>query len=289
MDRLRCSIKNIGILHPPIIQQTDKGFRIINGRKRIRIAREFNLDPLLCHILTRDLPIIQVLTTHLTEQQLSGSISTIEQAYFLRLCLIFIEEKEVRDVFLPLLGHPAQTKVIDKLLGLLQLESQLQLLLHQQLTNEKTASALLELDRKDRIILGDIIINLKMGKGKQQRLLTLCKDLSRRHNTSIETILANIEAERILHHPAMNPPQKTKQLLELLQKQQSPLYQKAKEDFKINVKQLNLPDHCGLDHSPAFEKDEVTLSINFKDIGQCQKTWQVIRAIIFKDNSNVRA
>lgn len=281
LDQLRESIRTSGIHHPPILQQTEKNsYKIINGRKRVQIAQEQNWDPLHCYILDKDLPIQQVLTTHLTEQQLSNPLSVIEQAYFLQLCLQFIDKKDVLITFLPLLGYSSGEMILNRLLRFLHLENRLQPLLHRQFINEKTASILLELNQDDRIHLGNLFIDLKLGQGKQRRFLTLCRDLSRRHNTSIETILSGTEFKRILQHSGMNIPQKTNQLLDLLQKQHSPKYYSAKEDFQIQRKQLDLPEHCTLDHSPAFEKDEVTLSIKFADIAKCEKTWKTIRDII---------
>ena len=271
----------MGILHPPILQETGKNsYKIINGRKRLQIAQERRWNPLHCHILNENLPIRQVLTIHLTEQQLSHSLSIIEQAYFLQLCLQHINKQDVLNIFLPLLGYSPQEMIINRLLGFLHLENSLQSLLHEQFISEKSASILLELPRNDRIFMGNLLVDLKPGHGKQRRLLTLSRDLSRRHNTSIETILSTAQVKKILQHPEMNTPQKTNRLLDLLQKQHSPKYYEAKEYFQRRIKQLNLPRNCTLDHSPAFEKDEVTLSIKFADIGKCERIWKTICGFI---------
>ena len=285
LDRLHRSIKQTGIVQPPILQQiSKKRFRLINGRKRVQIARQNNLNPLHCHILDKNLPIQQILAIHLTEQQLSGALTTIEQAYFLQLCLQFTEKENVINTFLPLLGYSSQPIVINRLLAFLRLEDKVQLLFHEQFIGKKTATILLELDQSDRIFLTDLFVELKLGQGKQQRLLTLCQDLSRRHNSSIKTILSDRQVKKNLQHQGMNTPQKTNQLLELLKKQHSPKYYEAKEDFQHQRNQFDLPDHCSLNHSPAFEKDEVILSIKFSNLDECKKTWQTIHKPLKEKN-----
>jgi len=285
LDRLRKSINQTGILQPPILQQIDKNsFRLINGRKRVQIAREYSWNPLHCHILDKDLPIQQVLTTHLIEQQLSGQLTTIEQAYFLQLCLHVTDKDNVLNTFLPLLGYSSQPIVLNKLLAFLRLEDRLQLLFHEQIIGKKTATILLELDPSDRIFLTDLFVELKLGQGKQQRLLTLCQDLSRRYNSSIKMILSDKHVKKILQHQEMNIPQKTNQLLDLLKKQHSPKYYKAIEHFQHQKIQLDLPDHCSLNHSPAFEKDEVILSVTFNNMDKCKKIWQTINSYLKEKN-----
>ena len=45
----------------------------------------------------------------------------------------------------------------------------------------------------------------------------------------------------------------------------------AEEVFEKQVKSLSLPENYSISHSPAFEKDEVTLSITFKKIADCEQ------------------
>ncbi len=281
LDDLRTSINKAGILNPPVIQQTGKDkHKIINGRKRVQIARENGWNLIHCHILNETLPASHVLTIHLEEQKLSGHLSPMEKAYFLHLCLQFIDINDVLKNYLPLLGYPAQSKYFKRLRGFLQLKKEIQISLHEQRTSEKTASALLELNENDRNYLGDLFVNFMMGKGKQQRLLSLCLELSRRNHTSIKTVLSDPTIVAILQHPEMNPPQKTNQLLELLQKYNLPLYHEAQKGFQVETKKLKLPKHCTLESSAAFEKDEVTLSIEFDNFDTCRKTWAKIRDYI---------
>ena len=281
LEELRLSINDVGLLHPPILQQTgNTSYRIINGQKRIRITRNSMVKQFFCHVLPKELPLQQVLKIHLTEQQLSNPLSTVEQACFLRLCLQHLDAKVVVNGFLALLDRPAIRTSLNRLLGFLQLDHNSQRLLHQGKISEKTASILLELDQTDQTFLSHLFVELSLGQGKQNRLLMLSRDLHRRCNTSIESIFSSQEIQTILHHPGMNPPQKTNHIIELLHKRHSPGATKAQETFNIRKKQLALPKNCQLEHSQAFEKDEVTLSITFPDLDDCKSRWPAIRHVL---------
>lgn len=277
-SRLYSSIRNIGILHPPLVQETSESkYKIINGRKRLRIAQELNLGNIHCNVLNENTPFTQTLKIHLAEQQFSNPLSLVEQAYFLRLCRYHISENDLLKDFLPLLGYSPKPSIIDRLSTLLQLEEELQSLLHNQTIGEKTAMTFLELNSKDRLLLGNLFVELNMGKGKQHRLLLLCHELSRRHHTTVKQILSDAQIKTVLQHKEMSAPQKTARILKILQTQHNPELFKAEKEFHNRINKINLPKFCSLSHSPAFEKDEITLEIKCKDLESCEKTLEKIR------------
>ena len=50
-----------------------------------------------------------------------------------------------------------------------------------------------------------------------------------------------------------------------LRKKQFPSHTLAEQEFKDFCRLLQLPSDATINHSPFFEKDELTLSITFKD------------------------
>ncbi len=68
------------------------------------------------------------------------------------------------------------------------------------------------------------------------------------------------------------------------QKRAYPLLSEAEEYFKSELKQLKLPKECALSHSQSFEKDEVILSLCFKNIDHLKENLIVVRKIYQSNN-----
>jgi hypothetical protein len=69
----------------------------------------------------------------------------------------------------------------------------------------------------------------------------------------------------------MNIPQQIHHLGALLLQQTNPSSSQAEEVFIKQVKALYLPKNYAVSHSPSFEKDEITLSITFKNFAECEQ------------------
>ena len=78
------------------------------------------------------------------------------------------------------------------------------------------------------------------------------------------------EITAILNHNEMNVPQKIHHLGNLLQQAMTPASALAEGAFVKQVASLQLPANHSISHSPSFEKDEITLSITFKDFVACE-------------------
>lgn len=267
------SFEESGILHPPIVQQTDNGsFNLICGQRRLYAARHyFRQVSLACLVIQSALPPSAFFLFILTDQQTNGLLSPMEAAFFLHYCLDKMEEKQIAELFLPRLGYKKQTALIHKLTRLTALEQIIQQHIHAGLISDKTAFELLTLSPEDRLSLALLFDYLQLGSGKQNRLLMLSRDLALRSHTTISSLLKQQEFLEVLTHQEMNVPQKSHLILELLQKQVYGRSIDAELEFKEKVKKLQLPGNYEITHSLNFEKDEVYLTETFPDWESCQK------------------
>lgn len=281
IDQLRLSIEQMGILSPLLLHKIeDDRFRLLHGKRRIKIAKEIGLDSLVCHVLPSSIKTPLLFQTLLSQHLLESPLSPIEQAYFLRLCLQQMEKEDVITTLLPMLKLRPKKNIISKLLKLLDLEKELQWLVHKRVIGEKATYTLLRLDRDDRLFLSDLFVTLRLGHGKQQRLLTLCTDISRRRNIGIKTLLADPSLSSILHHPEMNIPQIATRLFSVLQQLHSPGLHEARMEFEEMVRKLNLPPNCVLEHSPFFESDQLRLQITFKNEIEFERKWKELKKLL---------
>lgn len=273
---LQQSFEESGILHPPLVQQTQDGtFDLICGRKRVHALNHYCKHTSVPCLILPPTPVPSAFFLYiLTDQQLNGVLSPIEAAFFLRYCLDKMEEKEVTALFLPRLGYKQQATLLHQLVSLLTLDEQLQRQIHQSLISDKIAFELLELPPEDRLSLSALFELLQPGTGKQKRLLLLSRDIANRSRQTITSLFEEPEFRQILEHNEMNPPQKTHSLLELLQRKFYLRSSEAEHVFRDRVRRLGLPDNYEITHSLNFEKDTVYLTVTFPDLESCEHGWQ---------------
>ena len=203
--------------------------------------------------------------------------SPMEKAYFFQHCLKYMSLEEAALKFLPLMKEKTQPHIITRFISLCNLETELQQSVHSEQIHPKLGLELLSLAKEERKTIHTLFKKLEFGGGKQKRLLSLCKDLCGRRQTTITALLEEKEYEDILNHPEMNIPQKGASLLTLLHKQLYPQSNKAEDDFKKRVKRMELDPSCSIEHSQAFERDEVRLQVTFATLSQLEKRLETIK------------
>ncbi len=280
--RLLHSIQSIGLLRPIIVHKRPDGrYQLLCGRNRLRAHQTDKQlpTPINALILDEETPPQRVLHYILEDQLISGTLSPMEKAYFFKYCLKYMEVEKAAHCFLPILKEKVQAHIIIRTLPLLDLEQGIQKNIHIGKIGERLALDLLLLPSDDRLTLHWIFQELELGGGKQKRLLALTKDLALGQGKTITTLLAEPDFVLILDHPEMNRPQKASALLTILQKRLSPESGAAEETFKKTVSQMQLPPACSISHSPAFEKDEVYVTLRFDTLKEVENRLRKIKAL----------
>ncbi len=265
-QRLVASIKRVGILHPPLVDAAERGrYRIITGRNRLLAAHKLHFTSCDCHVLPAGSSPLETFALLLEEKIASAPPTVVEQAIFFKKISPWIDLDQAARRFLPLLGleaHPSQAK---KLLRLNNLEEVIQQTLHQGGLDPKVALELEKLSFADRMALFEIIMALRLSVGNQRKLTLISREVAVRNQTTIAAFLGGDQSQEILNNTALNPPQKTAHFMNWLQKEQFPRLSQAEQEFKDFCKSLHLPPGASIQHSPSFEKDEISLTLTFKN------------------------
>ena len=271
-----------GVIHPPLVKEgADGAFRIVAGRKRLRIVgdllKQRSCD---CLVVGADLDTLSTLTLALDEALMGGPVSPLVKACFFKKAIGLCPPDEAARRFLPLFGLSPHPVHLPKIVGLVDLEEPLARALHEGRLDDKTASALIDLSFRDRFALFDLIDTLRLSVMNQRKVLAICEDLAKRQGTSIHAILASQELKEIIDHPEANPPQKAAQVMRTLIQQHSPDLTAAEHAFAELTCRLNLPKGFVLNHAPAFARDEVTLTITFPNREALVTVWPELKGVL---------
>jgi ParB-like chromosome segregation protein Spo0J len=261
---LVASVKRVGILHPPLLDEAERGrYRIIAGRNRLMAARKLHFTACDCRVLPADATPLESFTLLLEEKITFTPPTVIEQAIFLKKITAWLDQHEAARRFLPLLGLEAHPSQVQKLLRLNNLEEVIQEALHNGFLDAKVAWELEKLPFFDRMALFEIMMNLKLSVANQKKITLISREIAVRTKSTIAAFLATAAAQEILNSHELNPPQKVGHFMAWLHQQQFPRFSEAERQFKDFCRSLPLPAGATVQHAPFFEKDEITLSLTF--------------------------
>ncbi len=284
-DQLRDSVSRCGIIHPPLLTPKDHGkFTIVAGRQRLIAARQLLGNNFCnCLILPTETPPAILLTVALQDILLSRPASPLEKAICWQKAVDFLGRDIAEEEFGPQLELTRQLSPA-RLEKIQALDNDMQESLHQGGLELKTIFKLIDLDPADRKALFRIIKQLRLSSSNQRKLIDHCLELHRRQNRQITAILAQPECLEIINHNEANSPQKTAMLMTWLTGQCFPRLTEAAKEFRSLIGQLKLPKGVTLEHTPSFEKDNLKMTIDFKDQQQLAKKWPIIRQAIVAGN-----
>ena len=273
------------VIHPPVVKKLDRTehqYELLCGRNRLLSFQKHFPDTthITVLVLPKNVQHSDILQYLLSDRHVSGEFSPMEKAFFLKICCREMSSKSVTEYFLPLLEEKPQVYILNNLLSLTTLETTIQEDIHSGVLSLKMGFDLLTLSQKDRIRLHKLFRLLELGGGKQKRLFSLCKDLALRLDMDFTTLFEDEELTAILNHSKMNIPQKGSSLLNLLQRRLYPEWNNAEDNFRRTVGKMQLPAECTVEHCQAFERDDVSLTIRFKNINLLTQQVQAIKTIL---------
>jgi hypothetical protein len=277
------SIARHGILHLPIVKKIHtRSYVIVSGRKRLFAFRNFfpKEKSCCCMIIPDQMPELDIFSVLLEETLTNRQLTPIEKAIFLQKISPLADEKYIAKEFLPRLDLPSNPFYMKQSIILLNLEEPLIHAIHQGYINEKVARDIVSLSAKDRLAVFHIISSLRPSASNQKKLIDICRELASRENNTIAAILEDADAQNILNHQEANPPQKTKNLMNWLSRKYMPRNSCAADEFKRFAASMHLPENASVTHTPFFEDDSITLSINFSNRKSIQNAWKKIKDTI---------
>ncbi len=290
-SKLVDSITDLGILQPPLLLEYRKDtFIVLSGRRRVQAVQtvDANNDLSITALIVQysiqpfqhDPQFFKILLGH----QLTGSsLSVIEQAVFLQKAMNSLAIEEVIDL-LPMLGLKAKPHVPEQLISLLGLDVSVQLGLHKGIISQRSGKKLARFPQEDQKKVAEIIDEYQLGGSKQQKLIDQVFQLSKRERISAEKLLGRwCEREKFKQ---LNGPQRIASLLKWLDQECQPRFTQAEEDFRQFRSQMKLPSGVRIDHSPAFEEERMTLSMDFSSRKKLACVWPKIEAVLRRNQDS---
>ena len=129
----------------------------------------------------------------------------------------------------------------------------------------------------EQLILLQLCMELQLNLNKQKNLLTGLYETIKRQSVSVADFLDSNKIRDILSNQNNTAAQKAEKLLHHLYILNYPNLTKASEEFKAEISALALPPNCRVEHSPAFERSDITCTITFSNLQELQSKKQQIK------------
>ena len=259
------SIKKVGLINPVILRKnldTDQTYLVVCGCQRILACRELGWESIEAKAIdgfSDEKTLLLVLHDNLS----SRGFNEIEKAIVLKkfIDIGYSYDRLISDI-VPLLRISPNTKIIDKYLSVLTLESEIKSVMAKGELELEKAFLLVALDDTDkeivfRILFKESITNINEAKETIRNLL----DLKLIRNQEISEILSSKEVTSILMDSKYNKRQKGERICKLIKHMRYPAISEKEDEFGLLCRELGMDNDVRVNHSKYFEGDDIRITI----------------------------
>ncbi len=262
LDKLAASIKEVGLLNPPLVTQREGRFILVSGWKRVMACLSLSFSPIPVLVI----PGKGELETFLLafyENLAAREFSLIEKAEILaRLKKFGEDEKRIVRQYLPLLDIPQTLFHFDSYLAFFRFESELKKIIHRRNFPFPLAKLFTEFSSSERKQILPLVSGLSQNKVTE--FVESLKEVSRRDGHPVRKILASGEIKDILGSPRLSSFQRAEKIRLVLKKKRYPTLSSWEKSFDSLRKKLRWPREIALNPSPFFEEKRLSVTFNFE-------------------------
>jgi ParB family chromosome partitioning protein len=282
------SIKKIGLINPPILEQTsDNSYRIVTGLKRILALGQLKINqfPAKVYQSMNPVPALDLFLINFYENIGTRKLNEIEKSIILHkfIHLFQVSEESVISEFLPLLNPGANKTVLDRYLKLVYLEDTVRIAIVENFISIDNALALFEISRIERQSIFDLFQRLQLGKNNQKELVRLLDEIAKISNRSMVQIVEDDAIQDILSNEKITSPRKIEHIKEVLKKMRYPQFSRVERNFQNLKKDLKLPPNIILRPPTFFEGEKYTIEFSFKNQAEFNKLTGILASIAEQD------
>ena len=277
---LDASICRVGLICPPILQETHHNLAVVSGFRRVEACRKLQWKTIPCRILSSDMPTIQCAEIAITDNVSRRALNTVEQAKSLKLMTKAGKGAVVSSEMAALLGVPLNTAFISKMLTVLDTSETIQ---HGIITGNialPIAMMLSDLSPGNAEAVATLFNILPMGLNKQREILLHLNEISARDDIPVRQLLEDERIQFILNRGDMDGNQKNRNLRLYLKKRRYPRLVEIEKQFHDKILALKLGEDIQIMPPTNFEGNTCNMTIRFACLGDLKKARHKLSDII---------
>jgi ParB/RepB/Spo0J family partition protein len=263
LEKLVASIREIGLLNPPLVTRRNGRFILVSGWKRVMACLNLSLSPIPV-LVVQGKGELETFLIAFYENLATGEFSLVEKAEIMaRLKKFSEDEKKIVRHYLPLLGIPPTLSHLDSYLAFSQFEPELKKIIHEKNLPFSLAELFSEFSTSERKRLLPLVSPL--SQNKMTEFLESLKEISRRDELPVRKILASKEVKDMLGSRRLSLLQKADRIRLVLKKKRYPNLSSWEESFDSLRKKMRWPREITLSPTPYFEEKRLSVDFNFEN------------------------
>ncbi|UCC39939.1 MAG: ParB N-terminal domain-containing protein [Candidatus Aminicenantes bacterium] len=277
LERMILSLKNVGLINPPLVVFRDDHFILVSGWKRVLACREISLSPIPVRVSEEE-DELKTFLTAFYEKLALREFDLLEKAEILSKLkkLGEAEDKIVRH-FLPLLNIPSTLSHLDMFLSFSRFKPELKRMIAEKNMPFSSVQLLSEFKPGARKLLLPLL--LPIGQNKQRELLDDLLNISRKSDIPAEKLLVSKELQDTLKSDSLSPLQKSDKIRLLLKRKRYPSISSMRDSFNSLLRIMGWPKEISVKPSPFFEGEDVSVSFSFKNNEELQRHLHMIKKL----------
>ena len=260
------SIRQLGLINPPVLLDHAPGYRVICGFNRLEACRQLKKAEIQCRILDGDTPTDRCIFIAIADNACQRSLSLIEQAR--AVALLASCTPDVGDLIdkAITLGLAVNKELVGKLLQVNDMNDLLKtgiargsvaLPVALQLQSIHDASFLHE--------LGTLLIELDLSLNRQREMLDWVVSICRRDHIDPSQLLSVGTIQSIRENQTIDRKEKGRQIRDTLRKMRFPAIAGHEQHFAELVARLRLNNGTHLIAPQHFESAIFSLKFDFRN------------------------
>jgi ParB/RepB/Spo0J family partition protein len=264
IEGLSCSIKNAGLINPPIVIRKKSGYAVISGFRRIRSAVNLGWTNISARTIESDTDRFECAKLAIADNSLQRPLNLIEITRCYKILSGFCNGKDL-PAAASMLGLPDNPALAKKIIRLCDLQEPLQQYI---LSGAVSMAMALELVKPEYnqsgIQFAEIFDSLKLSLNKQREFLTLSYEIAVREGISVLELISSVDFQNILSDENSDRTRKTHKIRRYLKSRRFPEMMKAEDNFRRNLKKLALTGGIKLIPPADFEGNTFIICMEFK-------------------------
>jgi ParB/RepB/Spo0J family partition protein len=265
LDRLRASIKEVGLIQPVLLRRTGESYQIVCGFRRIMVLKEMGAREVEGNEIEDD-DELRLFRLALHDNLATRGLNAVEKAIALdKLMHRFgVDRSALIARFLPLLSLETSEKILDTFLSLARMGDDMKAYVLKEEVSRSNIRKLSRFSEEDRTAILPLISSLKLGENSLRETLTYLEEISQRNRLTLRAVLEDPRIRALLAQEGLTPSQRTERLKRVLMGLRYPRMSEMEERFEKGKRELNLPRDVALNHPPYFEGRGLKAEFQFR-------------------------
>ncbi len=265
-ENLFASVRHVGILVPPLLMVSPRGYIIVSGRRRLKTAQklfgeEYEIN---AYLAAEGEPVQQLFAREFWENFAQRSFNLVEKADILVGLEALFDSTVMQNDFLPALEIPAKKKFMERYRAIHAFPESARVLLAQGKLDAESVDLLKHWQDEEIEQLLELVAGMVLNRNKLKEIVKLFDDLSGRDGKMPAEML------RLIKEKYPDCLESAAALRCLLDSWMFPFLSEAENRFQEFCRSLQLDKNLRLLPPPCFEGNTYTLQISFRNFNQWQ-------------------